>query len=160
VAHAEHRLTLPVRTDSDADPAVAAVLAKAKAQVGRIPNMYARMANVPGLLETYLTGYDAFRSESGLSPAEQETILLAISRANDCGYCMAAHSTTWRRSPPRSPTRFGPARRFPIRGWTRWRPSPPPSSKAAACPPRHRSKRCSPPATPRPTSSRCCWQSR
>jgi AhpD family alkylhydroperoxidase len=55
--------------------------------------MYARMANVPGLLETYLTGYSAFRTESGLSPAEQETILLAIGRTHGCGYCVAAHST-------------------------------------------------------------------
>jgi AhpD family alkylhydroperoxidase len=93
MAHAEHRLTLPARTDSDADPAVAAVLAKAKAQVGMIPNMYARMANVPGLLDAYLNGYSAFRSESGFTPAEQEVILLTISRVNGCTYCMAAHST-------------------------------------------------------------------
>lgn len=92
--HAERRLTLPARTDTDTDTdaAVAAVLAKARAQVGMIPAMYARMANVPGLLETYLTGYDAFRASSGLSVAEQETIMLAISRTNGCDYCVAAHS--------------------------------------------------------------------
>jgi uncharacterized peroxidase-related enzyme len=57
-----------------------------------IPNMYARMANVSGPLETYRTGYDAFRQDSGLSPAEQEIVLLAISRTNGCTYCVAAHS--------------------------------------------------------------------
>jgi uncharacterized peroxidase-related enzyme len=92
MVHAERQLTLPARTDTDPDPAVAAVLAKAKAQFGMIPAMYARMANVPGLLETYLTGYDAFRAASGLSPAEQETVLLAVSRINGCSYCVTAHS--------------------------------------------------------------------
>jgi uncharacterized peroxidase-related enzyme len=92
MAHAEYQLTLPARTDTDDDPAVAAALAKVKAQFGTIPNMYARMANVPGLLETYRTGYDAFRQDSGFSPAEQEVVLLAISRANGCSYCVTAHS--------------------------------------------------------------------
>jgi uncharacterized peroxidase-related enzyme len=92
MAAAEHRLDLPARTVDDPDPAVAAVLSEAKAQSGMVPNMYANMANVPGLLETYLTGYHAFRAGSGFSPAEQETVLLAVSRANGCTYCVAAHS--------------------------------------------------------------------
>ena len=93
MTHAEYRLTLPARTETDDDPAVAAVLSKTKAGLGMIPNMYANMANAPGLLGTYLFGYAAFRAESGLSPAEQETVFLAISEANGCSYCVAAHST-------------------------------------------------------------------
>ena len=92
MAHSEHQLQLPMRTEDDADPAVANVLATAKAGIGMIPNMYANMANAPGLLETYLTGYSAFRAESGFSPAEQETVFLTISRFNGCEYCMGAHS--------------------------------------------------------------------
>ncbi|WP_017597510.1 carboxymuconolactone decarboxylase family protein [Nocardiopsis lucentensis] len=92
MAHTERPLSLPARTEKDQDPAVAEVLAKAKAQTGMIPNMYRGMANVPGLLETYMAGYDAFRSGSGLTPAEQETVLLTISRVNGCTYCVAAHS--------------------------------------------------------------------
>jgi len=61
-------------------------------QTGMIPNMYAKMANSPGLLETYLFGYNLFRKESGFTPAEQEVVLLTISRLNACDYCMAAHS--------------------------------------------------------------------
>lgn len=93
MAQAERALTLPARTENDIDPAVAEVLATAKAQTGRIPNMYARMANVPGLLETYLAGYREFRTASDFSKVEQAVALLAISRANGCTYCMAAHST-------------------------------------------------------------------
>jgi uncharacterized peroxidase-related enzyme len=61
-------------------------------QVGFIPNMYANMVNVPGVLSTYLHGYDLFRKQSGLKPAEQEVVFLAISQVNGCKYCTAAHS--------------------------------------------------------------------
>ncbi|RVT49611.1 carboxymuconolactone decarboxylase family protein [Rubrivivax albus] len=68
------------------------VLDQALAQVGFIPNMYANMVNAPAVLSTYLFGYARFRSESGLTPAEQEVVFLAISAANGCSYCTAAHS--------------------------------------------------------------------
>ena len=89
---AEYKLTLPAKTLENADPRARAVLEKAKAQVGFIPNMYAGMANSPGLLETYLDGYDRFRKGSGFTASEQEVIFLTISRGNGCEYCMAAHS--------------------------------------------------------------------
>lgn len=89
---AEYKLTLPPKTLETADPKARAVLEKAKAQVGFIPNMYALMVNSPGLLETYLNGYAHFRNESGLTPAEQEVIFLTISHENGCTYCVAAHS--------------------------------------------------------------------
>jgi AhpD family alkylhydroperoxidase len=54
--------------------------------------MYAVMANSPGLLETYATGYAAFREASGFTPAEQEVVLLTVSHENGCEYCVAAHS--------------------------------------------------------------------
>lgn len=68
------------------------ILEKAQKQAGHLPNMYKAMANAPALLGTYLHGYALFRSESGLSPAEQEVVFLAVSQVNHCHYCMAAHS--------------------------------------------------------------------
>lgn len=68
------------------------ILDVALKQVGFIPNMYANMANAPAVLSTYLHGYGLFRTESGLKPAEQEVVFLAISQANGCNYCTAAHS--------------------------------------------------------------------
>ena len=59
---------------------------------GQVPNMYANMINSPGVLETYLHGYNAFRTESGFTPVEQEVVFLTISYENACDYCMAAHS--------------------------------------------------------------------
>lgn len=68
------------------------VLDTALKQVGFIPNMYANMANAPGLLSTYLHGYALFRGESGFTPAEQEVVFLSVSQYNGCNYCTAAHS--------------------------------------------------------------------
>ncbi|MET4102824.1 putative peroxidase-related enzyme [Roseovarius sp. MBR-38] len=89
---AEYQMTLPFLTVDDAEPQARAVLEKARAQVGFIPNMYAGMVNSPGLLATYLDGYERFRKQSGFTPAEQEVVFLTISRGNGCDYCMAAHS--------------------------------------------------------------------
>ncbi len=68
------------------------LLEQALKQVGFIPNMYANMVNAPAVLSTYLHGYGLFRKESGFKAAEQEVVLLAISLANGCDYCTAAHS--------------------------------------------------------------------
>lgn len=68
------------------------LLEKAKKENGMIPNMYRNMVNLPGLQETYNTGYKNFRQESGFSPAEQEVVFLSLSVENNCGYCTAAHS--------------------------------------------------------------------
>ena len=84
--------SLAAVTIDNAEPAARAVLEKAVAQVGFIPNMYSNMANLPGLLDSYLTGYAHFREQSELSSAEQEVVFLTISHDNTCHYCVAAHS--------------------------------------------------------------------
>ncbi|ACR32750.1 carboxymuconolactone decarboxylase family protein [Burkholderia glumae] len=86
------RLSLSPVSAETAQGRTKEVLDTARQQVGFIPNMYAGMANFPAVLDTYLHGYKLFRTESALTPAEQETVFLAISRANECTYCMAAHS--------------------------------------------------------------------
>ncbi|MFZ2387757.1 MAG: carboxymuconolactone decarboxylase family protein [Polaromonas sp.] len=68
------------------------MLDSALKQVGFIPNMYANMVNAPAVLSTYLHGYGLFRGESGFAPVEQEVVFLAVSQANGCTYCAAAHS--------------------------------------------------------------------
>ena len=88
----KYLLRLPPHSVKSESPRIRGVLESAKEQVGFIPNMYAVMVNSPGLLETYLTGYDRFRKESGFTPAEQEVVFLTISRENGCHYCVAAHS--------------------------------------------------------------------
>lgn len=84
--------TLRGVTLDSADATQKEVLEGALKAVGFIPNMYANMINVPGVLSTYLHGYAAFRQKSGLTPPEQEVVFLAISQQNGCNYCTAAHS--------------------------------------------------------------------
>ena len=79
--------------DTTANQEQSAILERAKKQVGFIPNMYRTMANLPAFLDTYLHGYNLFRQQSDLTSAEQEVVLLAISKQNGCDYCTAAHST-------------------------------------------------------------------
>lgn len=54
--------------------------------------MYANMVNSPGLMETHSVGYERFRKFGGFTPIEQEVVFLTISIANECSYCVAAHS--------------------------------------------------------------------
>lgn len=89
---AEYKLKLTAKTIEDAAPKARMGLQQAQEKMGFIPNMYARMANSPGLFDTYQQGYAVFRAESGFTPAEQEVVFLTISRVNGCEYCMAAHS--------------------------------------------------------------------
>jgi uncharacterized peroxidase-related enzyme len=89
----QYTLKLEPKTPETADPQAKPLLEGAQKKMGMIPNMYSGMANSPGLLSTYLHGYALFREQSGFSPAEQEVVLLTVSRENECHYCMAAHST-------------------------------------------------------------------
>lgn len=89
---AEYKLSLLPLDEGKADPLAAGRLREAQAKLGFVPNMYGVMANSPGLFDTYVHGYEHFRVLSGFSPAEQEVVLLAISRENGCTYCVAAHS--------------------------------------------------------------------
>jgi uncharacterized peroxidase-related enzyme len=88
----EGRLQLEKVAMEKAEPLARATLETARQKLGMIPNMYAYMANAPGLLETYRTGYELFRQGSGFTPVEQEVVFLSISYENGCEYCMAAHS--------------------------------------------------------------------
>lgn len=85
-------IDLPRQDVASSDPKVRELLETTQKKLGFIPNMYGNMANAPHLLESYLFGYDLFRSRSGLTSAEQEVVLLTISRHNHCEYCIAAHT--------------------------------------------------------------------
>lgn len=89
---AEYQIPLIPLTLETAQGEGKLVLEKAVKQVGFVPNMYAGMVHSPGLLNTYLDGYAAFRQNSGFNAIEQEVVFLTISRFNGCSYCVAAHS--------------------------------------------------------------------
>jgi uncharacterized peroxidase-related enzyme len=87
-----HFKELSVLSEARAAERPRELMEKTRQQLGFVPNMYGVMANEPAMFEAYVSGYGAFRKESGFTPVEQEVIFLAVSRANGCEYCMAAHS--------------------------------------------------------------------
>ena len=59
---------------------------------GFVPNLFGVFAESPAALRGGLAIYEAF-TRSSLSRVEQQIVMLAASEANDCSYCVAAHST-------------------------------------------------------------------
>jgi uncharacterized peroxidase-related enzyme len=67
-----------------------------KRSFGFVPNLFGVFAESPAALRGGLAIFEAF-SKSTLSSAEQQLVMLAASEANDCEYCVAAHSTIAKR---------------------------------------------------------------
>ena len=66
-------------------------LAGAEKAFGFIPNLLGVFAESPPALQAYLTLGELLGNTS-LSETERQVALLAISRFNDCRYCVAAHT--------------------------------------------------------------------
>src|SRR5215470_9472432 len=67
------------------------LLGAVKSKLGLVPNMTRAMANAPAVLDGYLQLSGALAR--GTLPAKvREQIALAIAQANECDYCVAAHS--------------------------------------------------------------------
>jgi len=84
-------MTYVVHSLDTAPAAAKENLADAKEAYGFLPNLLGVMAEVPALLKAYRTAMGLFE-ETSLSPTEQQIVLLAVSQANKCKYCVAAHS--------------------------------------------------------------------
>ncbi len=61
-------------------------------KLGLTPNMMKTMAQSPAVLEAYLNFSGALANGS-LSEKVREQIGLAVGEANNCGYCVSAHTT-------------------------------------------------------------------
>lgn len=78
--------------DIESAPEVAVpTLRQSQQRFGMLPNLMRKMATAPALAEAYLALGDLFEQTS-LSPAEQQVVLLTVSRENRCEYCVGAHS--------------------------------------------------------------------
>ncbi len=67
------------------------LLDRVQQQLGRVPNLYAAMAQAPAALEGYL----AMREQLGhgvLRLRVREQLALLVAQENDCTYCVSAHS--------------------------------------------------------------------
>ncbi|HZV61417.1 MAG TPA: carboxymuconolactone decarboxylase family protein [Methylophilaceae bacterium] len=70
---------------------VNATLDAVKAKIGAVPNLFATFAQAPAVLNGYLAFSDAL-TRGRLSPAQRESLALAIGQANSCQYCLSAHT--------------------------------------------------------------------
>ena len=84
-------MKLPIHTIADAPDPAKPLLEAAKKKYNFVPNILAVMANEPPLLEAYMSLSSLFE-RSSLTPIERQLVLLTVSQANGCQYCMAAHS--------------------------------------------------------------------
>ncbi len=66
-------------------------LKSAQQSMGFVPNLIGVLAESPAAVEGYLTLMNIF-DRSSFDPVERQVAILAISRVNECDYCMAAHS--------------------------------------------------------------------
>lgn len=85
----------PVRPET-AEPKTAELLSGVKKKLGTVPNLLATMAQSPAVVNAYL-GFSQALSGGKLSARLREQIALTVGQANECDYCLAAHSTIGRK---------------------------------------------------------------
>jgi uncharacterized peroxidase-related enzyme len=79
--------TVPARENvTEANQAIFDTLKK---KIGKVPNLFATMAYSKNALSAYLALSGA---PSSLTAKEKEVVNLAVSQANGCDYCLAAHT--------------------------------------------------------------------
>ncbi|WP_216907507.1 carboxymuconolactone decarboxylase family protein [Nocardia noduli] len=82
---------LPLITTEIADDEQNALLTELKRQLGRVPNLYAALANSPAALRGYLELRHALAG-GVLGARLREQLALLIAAENGCDYCVAAHT--------------------------------------------------------------------
>jgi uncharacterized peroxidase-related enzyme len=89
----EHTMSrIPTPVSIEAAPAAARpLLEKVAKQLGAVPNLFRIVATSPAALEGYL-GLGESLGKGALDARTRERIAIAVAAANECGYCLAAHT--------------------------------------------------------------------
>lgn len=82
---------LPALTDEQATGKAAELMGGVQKKLGRVPNLMRTFANSPAVLQSYL-GFSTALGGGVLPAGLREQIALTVGEANDCDYCLAAHS--------------------------------------------------------------------
>ncbi|MFD0275173.1 carboxymuconolactone decarboxylase family protein [Kitasatospora sp. NPDC127111] len=82
---------IPQLTPDTAAPHQRDLLEATRKQLGRIPNLYASLANGPAALRGYLALRDSLTG-GVLSERLREQLALLVAQENDCLYCVSAHT--------------------------------------------------------------------
>ncbi|MFN2461082.1 MAG: peroxidase-related enzyme [Candidatus Velthaea sp.] len=92
---APSRFGAPELAEVPAD--IRAVMEETRAKIGFIPNVFLAYAQRPDHFRAFMQYHDLLmRGPSGLSRAERESIVVAVSAENDCQYCVIAHGAALR----------------------------------------------------------------
>lgn len=83
--------TFETHTIETAPEASRGVMEAAKGNYGFLPNLIGVLAESPAAVEGYVT-LSGILDKSSLDAAERQLLLLTISAANGCDYCVAAHT--------------------------------------------------------------------
>lgn len=81
-----------LHTKETAPEASRPVMEQVEKAYGFFPNLYAVFAESPVAISTYLHISGQLKAYGALTPQEQQIVMLAVSEANGCDYCVAAHS--------------------------------------------------------------------
>lgn len=84
---------LPTIASEQANPQQAELFAAVKSKLGRVPNLLRGLGNSTAALRGYLELSGALSGGQGLDAKQREIVALTVAQANDCEYCLAAHST-------------------------------------------------------------------
>ena len=76
---------------------IAAIYQANREKVGFVPNVFRAYSRRPEHFRAFMHYHDVLmRGKSGLSRAEREAIVVAVSSENRCQYCMTAHGAALR----------------------------------------------------------------
>jgi uncharacterized peroxidase-related enzyme len=84
----------PIHSPATAPEQSGPALEKLAAKLGMLPNLYAVMAESPAVLHSVLALGEQVGKSQLFSSDEKQIMQLAASYANDCVYCMAAHTAS------------------------------------------------------------------
>ena len=82
---------IPRLTPETADEEQRELIEGTLRQLGKVPNLYATMANGPAALRGYLAMREALAGGT-FGTRRREQLALFIAQRNGCGYCVSAHS--------------------------------------------------------------------
>jgi uncharacterized peroxidase-related enzyme len=85
----------PVEAELPAD--IAEIYRANRAKLGFVPNVFRAYARRPEHFRAFMAYHDVLmKAPGGLSRAEREAIVVAVSSENRCQYCMTAHGAALR----------------------------------------------------------------
>jgi len=81
-----------IPTKDQVDDKGKAIFDQLEKSIGKVPNLYATIGHSSNALEAYLQFQQA-QAKGSFNAKEREAVNLAVSQANACQYCLAAHTT-------------------------------------------------------------------